>query len=67
MVGAGVIQKDEDWGGRDQPLQFVEGCLFWLFPFPSNILLGEVEQGMSMVGEVFDEPSVKVEIGRAHV
>ena len=61
MVGTGVVQKDEDWGRCDQLLQFVEGCLFRLFPFPSDILLGEVEQGMSMVGEVFDKPSVKVD------
>ena len=61
MVGTGVIQKDEDWGRCDQLLQFVKGYLFRLFPFPSNNLLGEVKQGMSMVGEVFDEPPVKVD------
>ena len=61
MVGTGVIWKDEDWGGCDQLLQFVEGYLFQLFPFPSDVLLGEVKQGTSMVGEVFDEPPVKVD------
>ena len=61
MVGAGVVQKDEDWGRSDQLLQLVEGYLLQLFPFPFNILLGEVKQGTSMVGEVFDEPSVKVD------
>ena len=38
-----------------------KGYLFRLFPFPSDVLLGEVKQGTSMVGEVFDEPSVKVD------
>ena len=57
----GVVQKDEAWGESDQLLQFVEGYLLQLFPFPSDILLGEVKQGVSMVGEVFDEPSVKVD------
>ena len=61
MVGVGVIQKDEDWGRCDQLLHFAEGYLFRIFSFPSNIFLGEVEQGMRMVGEVFDEPLVKVD------
>ena len=61
MVGTGVLRKDEDWGRHDQLLQFVEGYLFRLFPFPSNVLLGEVKQGVGMVGEVFDEPAVKVD------
>ena len=60
MVGVGVIWKDEDWGGSDQLLQLVEGYLLQCFSFPSNILLGEVKQGTSVVGEIFDEPSVEV-------
>ena len=60
-VRAGVVQEGKDRGRGDQLLQHVKGSLFQPSPFPSNILLGEVEQGMGMVGEVLDEPLVEVD------
>ena len=57
----GVIWKDADWGGSDQPPQLFEGSLFQLSPFLSDVLLGKVKQGTSMVGELLDEPPVEVD------
>ena len=58
MVGEGVIREDKD--RHNQLLEFVERGLLKLSSLPSDILFSKVEQGMCMVREILDEPSVEI-------
>ena len=60
MVGVGVIREYKNRCRGDQLLEFVERGLLRFSPLPSDIFLSEVKEGMRMVREVLDEPSVEV-------
>jgi hypothetical protein len=47
-----VIRQNKDWGTRDGILDVFEGFLLSGAPFELHILLREVEEGSSVVGEV---------------
>ena len=54
------VGRDEDRGGGDVLLQFVEGRLFVSPPVPSGVISGEVKERPSVLREVLYEPAIEI-------
>ena len=57
---ARVVWGGQDWSRSDERLQGVKGGLLIHGPPPFDVILGEVKEGVCMVGEVLDEAMVEV-------
>ena len=59
-IGKIAVRECEDGSGHNETFEHHEGVFLGRTPNEPNILHGEIEQGVRMLREVRDEPSVEV-------